>query len=557
MDLVFRPGIVKETTPYDVGQGFVDCNLIRWRNRKAATVNGWYQRNISFNPQGVCRAIHEFSTLSGVDIVAFGTNSNLYIMISDTMYDITPAGFSPGSAYAEIADGYGIGTYGTPGYSGGGFGLPRIAPTDIFSRTYSQPLIWSLDNFGEDLIGCPYAGIGSGGPIYIWDGSGSFSSPATLLSSNPSAVSVPVVSRGVFVMPQAETIFAVGCNPIGYTSPDPMQIRWSDFTNPYDWQPTASNAAGGYRLPSGSYIVGWLNTYYETLFFTDTTVYSAQLLTNGLVFSFNPVGSGMSMISPKAAYSDGSVTRWMDNGSFYQYSGTVTELECPLKSFLFGNGSTVNESSYVTGDPAAQTGDIDKNQAFKIFAAGNHSYSETWWFYQSVNSDEIDSYVMYNQKDGLWANGRLSRTAWSDSGHLDNPIAIDSSGNVYMHEFGTDQQLLNGTFALPYSLTTGDFCNDQGDAYTLLQRIIPDFEWQGNGGNAQWLNLAVRVKESSNSVPRYARIQQISPNTNNRGYYDMKVRGRRLSLEITSSGVPGTAWTMGNLQAQGSANGNR
>ncbi len=548
MDINFNPGINKEETSYSVGQGFIDSNLIRWRGANAAIINGWYQRTISQNLSGICRSIHEFSTLTGTDLVAFGTSSKLYVLSGDQIYDITPQGFVPGPASASVATGWGIGTWGTPGASGGGWGLPRVSNSDPFAQVVQQPLIWSLDNFGEDLVAAPYADVGNPGPIYIWDPSAGFGNPAKALISNSlSDGGVPSLCRGVFVSPQTQVLIAVGCCPYGSNYPDPMQIRWCDLEDFYTWIPAAGNSAGGYRLPSGSYIVGWLNMYYETLFFTDTTVYSMQLVPN-YVFGFNPVGQGMSLISPKAAYSNGSLTMWMDNGSFYQYSGSVTELPCPLKSFLFGNGSGSLE----------QTGDLDRSQAFKIYSAGNHSYSEVSWFYPSVNGNgEVDSYVKYNYATGLWDNGTLARTAWSDSGHLENPIAVDPSGNVYMHEYGTDQQLISGNVALPWSLTTGDICIQGGDVYTLLQRIIPDFVWQGVGGKYQEIMCDVRVKESSNSTPRVVKTFTITPNDNNRGYFDMKVRGRRVSFRFYASSNPGTAWTLGKLQAVAQPNGTR
>src|ERR1700761_1158113 len=293
-NITFSPGVTKETTPYDVGAGFVDSNLIRSRNGHMSPIGGWFQRETT-PLTGVCRCIKEFSNLSGVDLLAFGTNSNAYVLVGSTLYDITPGGFVPGRVDATVGAGWGVGPWGA-----GTWGTPRTPSTDPFAQGLLQPLIWSLDNFGEDLILCPYAGIGSPGHIYIWH-AGGFNSAATLLSADPSAVAVPEWARGCFVNPLSENLVAVGCTPYGSRQPDPMQIRWSDFTNPYDWAPTTANNAGGYRLSSGSYIVGWLPTYQETVFWTDTTIYTMQLTGTSLDYAFFPVSSGRSMISPKAA----------------------------------------------------------------------------------------------------------------------------------------------------------------------------------------------------------------------------------------------------------------
>lgn len=525
-DLLFTGGVVKERTAYDVGPGWIDSNLIRSRNGRMAPVGGWFKRQVDALA-GVCRCIKEFSNNSGVDLLAFGTNSNVYVLSGDTVYDITPAGFVPGAVDASVADGFGIGPYGD-----GTYGTPRTPSTDPFAQVILEPLIWSIDNFGEDLVMCPYSGIGSTGPIYIWHSVGGFATKATLLSADPSAQNVPESARGVFVNPLAEQVIAVGCCPFGSRQPDPMQIRWSDIENPYDWNPTAANNAGGQRLSSGSYIVGWLATYQETLFWTDTTVYAMQLTGNSLDYSFLPIGRGLSMISPKAAGTNGSLVMWMDQGSFFAYSGSIQELPCTLKAFLFGDNST--------------TGDLNRLQSFKVFAAHNHSYSEMWWFYPSIASNEVDSYVIYNYRDNVWHNGRLGRTAWSDSGHLQTPIATDAAGAIYVQEYGVDAL----EAAMPWELTSGDLCIENGDVFTRLERLIPDFVWNGDVGPYQQLNIDVRVRNSSNQTPRVVKTFTVTPNDNNRGNLDMNIRGRRVSIRIYNNGSIGCSWIIGKTQAQ-------
>ena len=51
-------------------------------------------------------------------------------------------------------------------------------------------------------------------------------------------------------------LIALGCNPIGSSTVDPLFVRWSDSENMIDWTPSATNSAGGDKLSSGSQIVG-------------------------------------------------------------------------------------------------------------------------------------------------------------------------------------------------------------------------------------------------------------------------------------------------------------
>lgn len=64
--------------------------------------------------------------------------------------------------------------------------------------------------------------------------------------------------------------------------------------------------------------------YYETLFWTDQAIYTAQYTGTNNVYSFNPISvKGISIISPRAAISNGSQAFWMDSNAFFTYNGSV------------------------------------------------------------------------------------------------------------------------------------------------------------------------------------------------------------------------------------------
>jgi hypothetical protein len=418
----------------------------------------------------------------------------------------------------------------------GGYGLgvtSGLLPTNPFDQIILEPLIWSLDNFGEDLILNPHSDIFDPGHLYIWKPSGGFSQRATLLSAEPSATDVPEWASGMFISAQSEQIVAYGTPPFRGRQPDPQQIRWSDIANPYDWTPTSANSAGDYRLPSGSFIMGHCQTYFETLFFCDTTIYAMTFTGTNSVFSFNPISSGISMIAPKAAISIGSAIYWMDQNNFYIYNGSVSENDCPVKEYVFGN--------------------INRLQRFKIHACHLHNFSEIYWFYPSVVSTEIDSYVCFNYRDGVWTNGLLNRTATSDTGRNVNPIFTDENGEIWLHEYGDDA---NG-LPLPWSATTGDIDTNDGETYTTLWRLIPDFIWNGAAGQYQYMNLDIRTKKTSNDPYTVAKTIEINPTDNNNGYVDCKVRGRRISLKLYNPGNTGTSFILGKTQVEFEPSGRR
>jgi hypothetical protein len=521
--LKISAGVFKDQTPLQIKLGWQDTNLIRFHENNAQPVGGWTPLT-SLTLTGVCRKILEWSTLSGTDLIAFGTNTHVYVYSSGALYDITPLDYlasGGGLADATVATGYGIGGYGISPYGEGG-----IPATNPFDQIILEPTIWSLANFGELLILNPHADIFDPGHIYVWDPTGGFSQPATLLSLNPLSSDVPEWAGGLYVSNQSEQIVAFGTPPFRGRQPDPMQIRWSDIADPYDWTPTAANSAGDYRLPSGSFIVGINQSYYETLFFTDTTIYTAQYTGTNSVFAFNPIAQGVSMIAPNASQTTGSVVYWLDQNAVYQYNGSVTELDCPMKDFLFSN--------------------INRLQRFKIHAALNQEFSEVWWFYPSINSTEIDSYVMYCYRDGTWANGLLNRTAWSNTGRDANPISTDQNGSIWLQEFGNDA---NG-LPLPWSMTTGDIDTNDGETYTTLWRVIPDLIWNGASGQYQFINMDIRTKRTSNDPYLVAKTIEINPTDSNNGYVDSKARGRRISLKFYNPGNTGTSFIFGSSQVE-------
>ena len=424
---------------------------------------------------------------------------------------------------AVILGGYGIGTFGS-----GAFGTPRTSNQNL-SPYINQPRIWYADNFGQNLLLNP-----AGQPIYYWQAS---SDTLSGRAKNLATVSgtdgyCPTLANGVWVSPISQAVVAMGCTPLGSGTVDPMQIRWSDLGSaggPLVWNPLRTNSAGGQRLASGSYIVGWLITFSETLIWTDTTLYSMTYTGTTFVFSINVLADGVSMISPRSAVTAGSTVFWMDTNAFMQYNGAVSELPCSLKNFVFTN--------------------INRLQQWKCFAGLNHNFSEVWWFYPSLNSTEVDSYVIFNYQTGLWSKGTLNRTAWLDPGRLPTPIATDPSGLLYFHESGTDA---NGQPMTSF-IESADIDIDGGDAYAFISKIIPDVTFTGTNANNEQMTVAILGRSTSGQKKVTMRQLTVNPGTRN---LFTRARNRRLSVRFGSSQL-GTGWRLGTTEIDLTPDGKR
>ena len=275
----------------------------------------------------------------------------------------------------------------------------------------TQLRLWTADNFGEYLFIAP-----RGGAIYYWIPNGAYPGGANTRAQSLSTQATAAGYSGTYVPTQTyqivssaiqEFIIAFGSNsyvPGTPTSPfNPLLVRWSDQANPYEWVPSITNQSGEFALTNGSFIMGARATRQEILVWTDSALYSMQYIGAPYVWSFNILMDNISVISPNCMVTVNNVTYWMGNEKFYMYSGRVETLPCALRQYIFS--------------------DIDKTQAYQIFAGSNEGYNEVWWFYCSSGTNVINKYVIYNYLDRVWYYGSMERTAWLDSGTLKNPVA--------------------------------------------------------------------------------------------------------------------------------------
>ena len=232
-------------------------------------------------------------------------------------------------------------------------------------------------------------GITAGTTYYVYnvngltfqllDGSGNIVNTSGVQSGTQSIsnlVDVPIVQNNLTVSDTSRFVMVMGTNDYGSSTLDPMLIRWSNQDDIYNWTPDATNQAGSIRLSHGSQIVTYVQTRQEIVVLTDASVYSLQYLGPPYVWQSQLLGDNISIISPNAAVIASGVVYWMGVDKFYLYDGRVQTLSCDLRRFIYSN--------------------INLGQAEQVFCSTNEGFNEVWWFYPSTNSEEVDSYVIYN-----------------------------------------------------------------------------------------------------------------------------------------------------------------
>jgi hypothetical protein len=388
--------------------------------------------------------------------------------------------------------------------------------------------LWSQDNFGEDLVFNV-----RGGAIYYWDasaGTGSRGVNITSLTNN----SAPNIANQVLVSERDRHVVAFGCNPeFGSDGnptavQDPLVIRFSSQESATDWQTRPDNTAGELRIGTGSYIVGAVQTKQQVVIFTDIALYTMQYIGPPYTFGLTEVSSNISIAGQNAAISTGDSVYWMGTGQFYMYNGTVTQLPCSVKEYVFS--------------------DINIYQLAKVAAASNTAFAEIWWFYPSANSQLNDKYVVFNYEFNIWYYGTMSRTAWHDSAFAGLPIAAAQDGYLYYQEYG----LNDGSGNLPVPLnayiesSTVDIA--EGDQFMFASRIIPDITFRNSDGTPT-ATFTIKARNypggsyfgASNNAVVSTAIVPVQLFTEQSF---IRVRGRSVALRVESNQV-NTAWRLG------------
>lgn len=414
-------------------------------------------------------------------------------------YDI-----SIGAPSRTLALGWGVGPYGDST-----FGTARSIGVSGIVRDLR---VWSLDNFGEDLIASP-----RGGAVYHWDRTGGPEARAVLL---PDA---PATNERVLVSNSGAQIICLGAFDPVANSPDPMFVRVGDIESLTVFTINEANSVFEERLATGSRIITGVRTAGGVLIGTDEADYIMQDDPD-LVFRIRKLAEGKAPIGPNAMIERDGVCYWMADHQFMRFDGVVDEIPCEVWQRVFAE----------TIDSTANPDRIDREQVDKVYCVSNEKYSELWWFYPSAAGDgECDRYVVFNTEQPCWYFGTIERTAALPQGpSYDLPTAIDPDGTFWLHETGVN----DGTDAMTCYIESYDTQLGEGQQEMQVSRAVPDFV---RFAGTVLLTLKAREWPRSNYVTKGP--YTITTSTTRQG---VRCKGRQMAVRITSSAL-NDDWRMG------------
>ena len=515
-----------------------------------AATNGSSTITVTENGHGAQQ--NDFVTFSGVDSNGLGSGGNITQAVLQQEYQIatvptnntftitakdtsgatvTANSSDSGNGGSSVVAAYQINTgldvylpstgWGVDAWGSGGFGSSSAV------SYLNQLRIWSLDNFGDDLIACP-----RGGPLYYWDESSGTGARAVLASSLAGASNVPTSNLQIMMSDIDRHVISFGCNPIGSSTIDPLLVRFSTSESAVDWTPSATNSAGGVQLSTGSRIIGALKTRQEILIWTDAGLVSMRFVGSPFIFSFNEVATGMSTVSPHGMTSAGGAVYFMDNGAFYIYTGAVQKLPCSVLDHVFD--------------------DFNFTQSYKVFSAAIPTHNEIIWFYPSESSQEVDRYVTYNYLEKSWSIGTttdgFTRTAWNPAYILNYPVAagkLDTTDTnfLYNHEVGHSADGSNFTAFIESS----DFDLDpDGERFMFISKLIPDLQYRDSSGSDNTVNMIIKGRnfplESLSTLDTVA----VTPNST---FTNTRARARQSAIRIENTGND-FGWRLGDIRLE-------
>lgn len=407
--------------------------------------------------------------------------------------------------------GYGAGNYlasGTSITSARAWNEAASTSNIIFAATQ-----WSLDTFGEDLLG-----VRRGNKLCHWDADASVTPVrANIISGSPNQINSIVVS------PNDRHVIALGTNEYATGTFNPMLIRWADQLNFNNWTPAITNTAGELVVVDGTEIIAGIRTRSSILIWTDNALYGLQFVGPPFTFSIQQLGSNCGLISQHAAVAVDSASFWMSNDNFYVFDGTVRKLDCTVRRHLYDN--------------------FNMTQKGKVFCATNSEFHEIIWLYPSENSSEPDSYIIYNYEENTWVYGSSFYTTFSDDHVFDNTITtgrVSASDDTRIWNNEPEDIFTGDGKALTSFLESADFDLQDGADIMFVNRVIPDLTF-GSGTN---LTFTINLKD----YPADSTTQK-GPYTLNSGIkkVDLRARGRQANVRVSTSDL-GAEWRWGNVR---------
>lgn len=444
---------------------------------------------------------YDIITVVGLDTYTIQHSSNANATATGGGAVIAEYDISCGLETDGVLKGYGTSTYGT-----GTYGTEREDSTyGSFAR------VWSLDNWGEDLLASP-----NGDTLYWWERRLGPFSRAKVVSGAPANI------EHMLVGPDNRHVIALGANTVSTGEQDRMFVRWCVGDDFEQWTASATNDAGSKRLDVGSRLISAVKSGRGILIASDKGIYWLSVVGGQDVYQIDFLGQSVKLIAKRAIVDVGGVIFFMGEDDFYVYDGALSILPCEVHSYVFGS-------------PDEGIDGINRIAASKVQASYNKEFTEVWFEFAAGEELENNRVAIYNTEEKCWYVSEMARETRGDKNpYFGYPVAF-SGGQMWLHENGTDMG--EGEGAQPLVAFLESFEGDISDGSEMLvNSLVPDFKFMVGDAEVQLFGRNFPADER-----RETNFRIVSPDTRK---VDMRFRARQVGMRIESITV-GDNWRMG------------
>tara|TARA_R110000823_G_scaffold118973_4_gene243115 strand:- start:1844 stop:3703 length:1860 start_codon:yes stop_codon:yes gene_type:complete len=602
--LQFRPGINREVTAYTNEGGWVDGNKIRFRAGSPETIGGWVrQSNNTF--LGVCRALINWTALTGANLLGVGTNLKYYIARGGTFSDITPIRLTTAAGAATFAASNGSDTLVVSHTAHGArlddfvtfsaaVSLGGNVTATILNTEHQITDVINTDSYEITLTVTANAsdtGNGGAGTIAAYQintglatsfrgdgwGAGAWGEGGWGVAADTSipGESLRLWSHATFgedliINPRGgglyywdfslgTTVRAVDISTLVGADEVPVEVNIVKLSE-QDRHVIAFGCTplgGGdldpllIRFSSQENILDWnpsaTDTAGDLRISSGNQITTVQQTSQQMVILTDASLHTMQFIGPPFTFGIKEVANGLSSaGPNCAIAANDTVYWMGLGEFYMYDGAVRTLPCSIKEYVFNQT--FDQTRRDLVFAAHNSAFAEIWWFYPCTISGDCTRYAVYNYAQELWYYGTLPRTAWVDRGTSLDPIAAGLDGYLYSHESGINDGSTNPPSALTAYVQSSPIDLGDGDQFMFASRMIPDLTFRSSTGTP----LATITLTAQNfpggaffgTQPNPVIRSVPVPVEQFTTQTFIRLRGRAAALRIESNQV-GTQWRLG------------
>lgn len=602
--LQFKPGINREVTSYTNEGGWVDANKIRFRAGFPETIGGWVRQ--SATPfLGVCRALINWTSLDGTNLIGIGTNLKYYIDRGSTLFDITPIRLttdagdtsftaSDGSdvvVVAHTAHGARLNDFVTftDAVSLGGnvdadvlnaeHQITDIIDADGYEITVSTTANASDTGDGGSAtvaeyqinVGLATSFRGNGWGAGAW-GEGAWGEAADtniagerlrLWSHTTFGEDLLINARGLGIyywdFSSGYTTRSVDISTLSGADEAPVQanlVRLSEQDRhviAFGCTPLGGGDLDPLliRFSSQESILDWNPT-------TTNTAGDLRISSGNQITAVEQTSQQMVILTDSSVHTMQFVGAPFTFGirevaSGISVAGPNSAIAVNDAVYWMGLGAFYKYDGMVQEIPCTvkeyvfdETFDVRNRDI--VFAAHNSAFSEVWWFYPCTISGDCTRYIVYNYAQNIWYYGTMPRTAWVDRGTSPKPVAASLDGYLYSQESGLNDGSTNPPSPLNAYIQSSAADIGDGEQFMFVSRLIPDLTFRNSTSTAA-LTITLTAQNFpggeffGNQVNPVVRTVTVPVEQFTKQNF-LRLRGRAVAFRIESNQV-GTQWRLG------------